>query len=51
VRPGSGGNTDQTRTILTTDSNGQLGEVWIDTGKTGNPSAIQVDTRTSAKPK
>jgi len=51
VRPGSSGNTDETRTILTSDSNGQLGEVWIDTGKTGNPAAIQVDTRTSAKPK
>jgi hypothetical protein len=51
VRPGSSGNTDETRTILTPDSNGQLGEVWIDTGKTGNPAAIQVDTRTSAKPK
>jgi hypothetical protein len=51
VRPGSSGNTDETRTILTPDSSGRLGEVWIDTDKTGNPSAIQVDTRTSAKPK
>ncbi len=51
VRPGSSGNANETRTILTPDSNGRLGEVWIDTGKTGNPSAIEVDTRTSAKPK
>jgi len=51
VRPGSSGNADQTRTILAPDSDGQLHEVWVDTGKTGNPAAIQVDTRTAAKPK
>jgi hypothetical protein len=49
-RPGPSGNTDETRTILTPDSDGRLGVVWIDVGKTGNPSAIKVDTRTSAKP-
>ncbi len=51
VRPGSSSNANQTQTILAPDSNGQLHEVWVDTGKTGNPAAIQVDTRTSAKPK
>jgi hypothetical protein len=51
VRPGSSGNTEETRTILTPDSDGRLGEVWVDTGKTGNPSAIKVDIRNSAKPK
>jgi hypothetical protein len=51
VRPASNGKADQTQTILAPDSNGQLHEVWVDTGKTGNPAAIQVDTRTSAKPK
>ncbi|MGC1644807.1 MAG: hypothetical protein WA741_03180 [Candidatus Sulfotelmatobacter sp.] len=51
VRPGSSGNADQTRTILAPDSDGQLHEVWVDTGKIGNPAAIQVDTRTAAKPK
>ncbi len=51
VRPGSSGKTYQTQTTLAPDSDGQLHEVWVDTGKTGNPAAIQVDTRTSAKPK
>lgn len=51
VRPGSSGNTEETRTILTPDSDGRLGEVWVDTSKTDNPSATKVDTRTSAKPK
>jgi hypothetical protein len=50
VRPGGSGGTEQKRTILTQDSNGSLGEVWVYMGKTTNPSAIQVDTRTSTKP-
>jgi hypothetical protein len=50
VRPGSSGVAQQRRTILTRDSDGRLGEVWIDVGKTDNPAAVQVDTRTSAKP-
>lgn len=50
VRPGGSGGTEQKRSILTQDSNGSLGEVWVDMGKTTNPSAIQVDTRTTAKP-
>ena len=49
VRPGGSGGTEQKRTILTQDSNGSLGEVWVDMGKTTNPSAIQVDTRTTTK--
>jgi hypothetical protein len=50
VRPGGSGAADEKRTILTTDSDGRLGEVWVDVGKTSNPSAVQVDTRPSAKP-
>ncbi len=51
VRPGSGGSADQTHTILTPDADGRLGQVWIDTGKTGNPAAIKVDTTSPSKPK
>ncbi|MCU1299833.1 MAG: hypothetical protein JWQ87_117 [Candidatus Sulfotelmatobacter sp.] len=50
VRPGGGGTTDRSHIILTPDSDGRLGQVWIDTGKTDNPSAITVDTSSSAKP-
>jgi len=50
VRPGGSDVAEQKRTVLTRDSNGHLGEVWVDVGKTTNPSAIQVDTRPSAKP-
>jgi hypothetical protein len=50
VRPGGSRGTEQKRTILTQDSNGSLGEVWVDMGKTTNPSAVQVDTRTNTKP-
>jgi len=50
VRPGGSGVANQKRTILTRDSDGRPGEVWIDVGKTNNPSAIQVDTRTAANP-
>ena len=49
VKPGGSGTADEKRTILTTDSDGRLGEVWVDIGKTSNPSVVQVDTR-SAKP-
>lgn len=51
VQPNGSGKANETRAILTPGSDGQMGQVWIDTGKTGNPSAIQVDTRGSAKPK
>ena len=50
VRPGGSGTADQSHIILTPKSDGQLGQVWIDTGKTDTPSAIKVDTSTSAKP-
>jgi hypothetical protein len=50
VRPGASGSADQSHVILTPDSAGQLGQVWINTGKTNTPSAIKVDTLTSTKP-
>jgi hypothetical protein len=50
VQPGGSGAAAEKRTILTPDSDGRLGEVWVDLGKTGNPFVIQVDTRTPAKP-
>ena len=50
VRPGGSGTADQSHIILAPDSDGRLGQVWIDTGKTNNPSAIKVDTSTSTKP-
>lgn len=50
VRPGSNGNADQTRTIRL-NSDGQLGQVWVDTGKTDNPTAVKIDTSTPATPK
>jgi hypothetical protein len=50
VRPDSNGIAHGTGTIFTPDSDGQLRQVWIDIGKTGNPSAVQVDTG-SSKPK
>ena len=50
VRPGTSGTVEQKQIILTPDPDGSLHEVWIDTGQTGNRSAIQVDTRTSTKP-
>jgi hypothetical protein len=50
VGPGGNGTADQSHIILTPDSDGRLGQVWIDTSKTDNPSAIKVDTSTSTKP-
>jgi hypothetical protein len=50
VKPGGSGVADEKRTILAPDSDGRLGEVWVDVGKTSNPSVIQVDTRPPAKP-
>ena len=51
VRPGSNGDARETRTILSPDSDGRLQQVWVDIGKTGNPSTVQVDTGSSSKPK
>jgi hypothetical protein len=50
VKPGGSGTADEKRTILSSDSDGRLGQVWVDVGKTSNPSVIQVDTRPPAKP-
>jgi hypothetical protein len=48
VRPGSSGVAAQTRTVLAPGSDGQLGTVWIDMGKSDKPAAVQVDTGASA---
>jgi hypothetical protein len=48
VQPGSNGGAAEKRTLLAPDADGRLHEVWVDVGKTGNPSAIQVDTRAPA---
>jgi hypothetical protein len=50
VRTGSNGSVQQKSTILTGDSEGSLGQVWIDMGKTNNPAVVQVDTAAPAKP-
>jgi hypothetical protein len=47
VRPGISGPTNEKRTTLSLDSTASLGVVWVDTGKTDNPAAIQVDTKTA----
>lgn len=49
VRPNASGTANESRTILTRDSNGRLGQVWVDTAKTDNPAVINVDTKTPAK--
>jgi hypothetical protein len=43
VRPGLDGTNQETQTIQSLDSNGNLGVVSIDTRKQDNPSAIRVD--------
>jgi hypothetical protein len=50
LRPDGSGAASEKRTILTPDSDGRFREVWVDIGKTSNPSVIQVDTRPPAKP-
>ena len=50
VRPNASGTADKSLTILTPDSDGRLGQVWVDTGKTGDPAAVKVDTKAPAKP-
>jgi len=35
--------------ILTPDPDGRMGQVWVDTGKTDNPAAVQVDIKTPAQ--
>jgi hypothetical protein len=51
VRPTGGNNSQQSRTILTRDSEGQLREVWVDFGDTDKPPAPPADSSTPAKPK
>jgi hypothetical protein len=50
VRAGSNGTANETRTVLTPDADGRLGQVWVDMGKTSDPAAVQVDTKPPAKP-
>jgi hypothetical protein len=45
VRIGSGGKSQENRTIQTLDSNGSLGVVWVDMGQTTRAPSIQVDTK------
>jgi len=49
VRPDASGNARQSRTILTPASDGRMGQVWVDNGKTDNPAAIQIDTKAPAQ--
>ena len=50
VRPNASGTANQSLTILTTDSDGRLNQVLVDTGKTGDPGAVRVDTKAPASP-
>ena len=50
VRSGGSGTANQSHIILTPNSDGRLGQVWIDIGKTDNPFALKVDTSRSTKP-
>jgi hypothetical protein len=51
VRPTTGGGAEKQRTILSTDSTGSLGVVWVDTTKTAGTPAVKIDTATPPKPK
>jgi hypothetical protein len=44
TQPDGRGSANQKSTISTANSDGRLGQVWVDVGKTDNPAAIQVDT-------
>ncbi len=50
VRPGSNG-TSETRTILTTDANGQTGQVWVDMSKSSKAPAAPAETKAAPKKK
>jgi hypothetical protein len=50
VRPG-GGAANESHIILAPTSDGRMGEVWVDTGKTDNPAAVKVDTAPAPAPK
>lgn len=49
VRSDATGTARQSRTILTPGSDGRMGQVWVDTGKTDNPAVIQVDIKAPAQ--
>jgi hypothetical protein len=49
LRPRTNGVADQKKTVLSPDADGRLREVWVDVGKTDNPAAVQVDTKTPPK--
>jgi len=51
VRPATSGAADQKNTTLVRDSDGRLREVWVDFGKTDNPSALPEKPQLTAKPK
>lgn len=51
TRLGSDGRIHQQRTIEMTGSNGSLGTVWVDTGKTDDRSTIQVEIAPKNAPK
>jgi len=50
VRPGTSA-ADEKSTTLVRDSDGRLREVWVDFGKTDNPSALPQNPQPAAKPK
>jgi len=50
VRPNVSGTADKSHTILTTDSDGRLNQVWVDMGNTGDPGAVKVDTKDTKAP-
>lgn len=50
IWPSGDGTADQSSIILAPDSDGRLGQVWIDTGKTNDPSVIKANTNGSTKP-
>jgi hypothetical protein len=49
VQPDSNGVMRQTQTTIGIGSNGSPNAVFVDTGKTDNPAAIKVDTKTETK--
>lgn len=51
VRPGGSGTAQQQSTTLTFDSEGHTNSVVVQMGTTNNPSAVEVDTRSTTKSK
>ncbi len=51
VRPDGRGSADQKGTTVFLGPDGQVNAVLVDMGKTSNPSAVQVDTRSASKAK